>query len=186
VVFKIYTKTGDQGQTALLGGLRVPKDNLRVEAYGDVDELNACLGWVLAQDLGEDLKAWITQIQSHLFELGTHLASSEKDKKWSQGVGLDDIAWVEKCIDQMEADLAPLKTFIMPAGHPACAALHVARTVCRRAERRTVTLERQHSDLPAEILTFLNRLSDFLFVAARFANHLHKHADVPWEPRQRP
>lgn len=170
---KIYTRTGDHGQTSLFGGTRVAKHDARIEAYGTVDELNSFLGAVTGID---ELPA----IQSDLFEIGAHLASPGTSR--FPGVDAARIEALEQAIDAMERELTPLTTFILPGGSPAAAQLHIARTVCRRAERRVVALE---DDSPAtrSTIAYLNRLSDYLFVAARFANHRAGVADVPWSKR---
>lgn len=170
---KIYTRTGDRGETSLFGGARVPKNDPRIEAYGTVDELNSLLGVVLAIESDVQLLA----VQRDLFEIGAHLASPGTSR--FTGVDSSRIEELERGIDAMEAELAPLKSFILPGGTPAAAQLHVARTVCRRAERLVVAL---HDDDPATLssITYLNRLSDYLFVAARYANHKRGVEDVPW------
>jgi cob(I)alamin adenosyltransferase len=173
---KIYTKTGDRGQTALFGGARVSKASLRVSAYGDVDELNSHLGVVCAQ-----LSKRLHEIQAELFSLGAELAKNP-DKDVDVGVpGVSDpeIERLEHDIDTFENELSPLKTFILPGGTPAAAFLHVARTACRRAERAVVLLT-EAEPVRAELLRYLNRLSDLLFVMARVANHRAGVADVPW------
>ncbi|MGH9419640.1 MAG: cob(I)yrinic acid a,c-diamide adenosyltransferase [Thermoanaerobaculia bacterium] len=174
---KIYTRTGDTGETSLFGGARVRKDDARIEAYGTIDELNSFLGVARASWPSSSLDDQFHAIQSDLFDIGAHLASPGTSR--FAGPETARIAALEQSIDAMEADLAPLKTFILPGGSSAAAHLHVARTVCRRAERLVVAL---HDDDPATLasITYLNRLSDFLFVAARFANHEQGVADVPW------
>lgn len=169
---KIYTRTGDQGETSLFGGRRVAKNDPRIEAYGTVDELNSFLGAVAVDD--------IPAIQSDLFEIGAHLASPGTSR--FPGVDASRIEQLERSIDEMERELAPLTSFILPGGSPAAAQLHIARTVCRRAERRVVALE-DDSSATQSTLRYLNRLSDWLFVAARFANHRAGVADVPWSKR---
>ena len=170
---KIYTRTGDRGETSLFGGARVPKNDPRIDAYGTIDELNSCLGVLLAIEPDPQLLA----VQRDLFEIGAHLASPGTSR--FAGVETSRIEELERGIDAMEADLAPLKSFILPGGTPAAAQLHVARTVCRRAERLVVAL---HDDDPAtqSSIAYLNRLSDYLFVAARHANHKRGVEDVPW------
>jgi len=170
---KIYTRTGDLGQTSLFGGTRVAKSDPRIEAYGTVDELSSFLGAITGNDE-------IGAIQSDLFEIGAHLASPGTSR--FPGVETSRIEDLERAIDAMERELTPLTTFVLPGGSAAAAQLHVARTVCRRAERRVVALE---DDSPAtqSTITYLNRLSDYLFVAARFANHRAGVADVPWTRR---
>jgi len=170
---KIYTRTGDRGETSLFGGARVPKNDPRIDAYGTVDELNSQLGVVLAIEPDAQLLA----VQRDLFEIGAHLASPGTSR--FAGVEAARIEELEHRIDAMEADLAPLKSFILPGGTAAAAQLHVARTVCRRAERLVVALQ---DDDPAtqSSIAYLNRLSDYLFVAARYANHKRGVDDVPW------
>ena len=169
---KIYTKSGDLGETSLLGGARVPKDHLRVAAYGDVDETNAALGAVRA--LGEEaLERLLFSLQQDLFAIGAQLADPTHkvaSKRKKAAVTAAHVRRLEKAIDQREAKLPPLRSFVMPGGTPAAALLHQARTVCRRAERSVVTLARE-ADVDPRIIVYLNRLSDLLFVLARFANH---------------
>lgn len=180
---KIYTKTGDQGETGFYGGGRAPKDHARIEAYGAVDELNASLGLARAESIGADLDQWLALAQANLFRLGAELATLELDKLKIRLIGASDIADIEKSIDIVEEKLQPLKTFILPAGGKAAASLHLARTICRRAERRVVTLvrESEHTIRP-ETMEYLNRLGDFLFVLARRANALNGLNDEPWNP----
>lgn len=170
---KIYTRTGDLGQTSLFGGTRVAKHDARIEAYGTVDELSSFLGMVTGVDE-------IPAIQSDLFEIGAHLASPGTSR--FPGVDPSRIEQLEQRIDAMERELTPLTTFILPGGSPEAARLHVARTVCRRAERRVVALE-DESPATQSTIAYLNRLSDFLFVAARYANLKAGVADVPWSKR---
>jgi cob(I)alamin adenosyltransferase len=178
---KIYTKTGDRGQTALFGGARVSKASLRVSAYGDVDELNSHLGVVCAHCTDAALGKRLHEIQAELFSLGAELAKNpDKDVDVGvPGVGDSEIEKLEHNIDAFESELEPLKTFILPGGTPAAAFLHVARTACRRAERAIVLLTETEA-VRAELLRYLNRLSDLLFVMARVANHRAGVADVPW------
>lgn len=172
MTFRIYTKTGDKGDTGLFGGGRVRKDDPRVEAYGAVDELNATLG--LAVSLCEDaqIRDWIGAVQSELFVLGSELATPDPERVRKQIVplGQDRIAAMEAIVDTVEAELPELRQFILPGGHPAAAQLHVARTVCRRAERRVIALSDAAAVRP-ECIAYLNRLSDLLFVLARAVNH---------------
>jgi cob(I)alamin adenosyltransferase len=183
---KIYTKTGDAGDTGLFGGPRVSKDDARVEAYGAVDELNAALGVARARGGDADLDALLAQAQDHLFALGAELATPPGAKARA-AVPAIDAAWaaaLEQAIDRLEGELEPLRSFILPAGAPLAAELHLARAVCRRAERRVVALHR-HERVAAEVLVYLNRLSDFLFVAARAANRRAGVPEAPWNPRPR-
>ena len=184
---KIYTRTGDTGETGLFGTrVRVPKDDARVEAYGTVDELNCALGAVRATlPANSVLEPVLAGLQSDLFAVGAELAtppSQEAKLAAHMQLALDErTAALEAEIDRLEAELEPIKAFILPAGTPAAAALHVARAVCRRAERRTVALAKADTVRP-EIQRYLNRLSDLLFVLARYANHLAGVPDTPWHP----
>ena len=179
---KIYTKTGDVGETSLAGGKRVTKDHARVAAYGDVDELSASLGAVHARLASwHDLRDEIELIQKDLFGIGGEVASSGKALEDYSKWRVEDAAVkrLEDSIDAKEAELPPLKSFILPGGGPAGAALHIARTVCRRAERSVVGLHGEET-VRAEILRYLNRLSDWLFVVARYVNHRERHEEIPW------
>jgi cob(I)alamin adenosyltransferase len=182
---KIYTKTGDDGTTGLYGGARVKKASPRVDAYGTVDELNATLGAARATGLGAFTDAVLAHVQVDLFTLGAELACVPgKEGKLSMPLLSDqDAQRLERAIDDAEAKLTPLTTFILPGGSPGAAALHLGRTVCRRAERGVLALD----DAPArvELVVYLNRLSDLLFVLARLANSEAGVADVPWIPRPR-
>lgn len=175
---KIYTKTGDRGETSLFGGARVRKDDSRIEAYGTVDELSSFIGVARAVWPSSSFDPQLRIIQSDLFDIGAHLASPGISR--FAGPDAARVASLEQAIDAMESELAPLTSFILPGGSLAAAQLHVARTVCRRAERLVVAL-RESDDATKASVTYLNRLSDFLFVAARFANHVHGVADVPWQ-----
>jgi len=182
---KIYTRRGDRGETDLLGGGRVGKDDRRVEAYGEVDELNASLGGCAAISAHADLRDLAREIQGRLFALGAYLASPDdarRERAAIPGVGDPDVEALEKRIDALESELLPLRRFILPGGSPAAAAFHVARTVCRRAERRAVALHRAEPLSPVA-LRYLNRLSDLLFVLARVENRRAGIPDVEWEGR---
>ncbi len=180
---KLYTKTGDKGDTGLFGGGRVAKDDPRVEAYGDVDELNAAIGMARAIELMPRIDEVLVPIQRDLFSLGALLATPDRDKMRAQldtaRIDEDRIAQLERAIDAGEAELEPLKAFILPGGTPKAAALHVARTVCRRAERRVVALS-HGVELPGLVVIYLNRLSDLLFVLARVANRRAGAGEVTW------
>jgi cob(I)alamin adenosyltransferase len=177
---KIYTKTGDDGTTALFDGTRVGKDDERVIVYGDIDELNAFIGLATSFLMDEALKNELYGIQKNLFALGAKLANpKERKQKAKADFDEDKITSLEQSIDHMESSLRPMTNFILPGGSSASAALHVARTVCRRAERLMVILSRK-DPLDSTYIKFINRLSDYLFVAARYANHLEKREDVPW------
>lgn len=183
MTLKIYTKTGDTGQTALFGGGRVEKDHPRVEAYGDVDELNACLGMARSVEMMPRIDEVLVPIQRDLFSIGALLATPDRDKmrEQLQKARIDEarIAELERAIDDCERELEPLKSFILPGGTPKSSALHVARTVCRRAERRVVALNRE-VQLPELVVIYLNRLSDLLFMLARVANRRAGAGEVTW------
>lgn len=169
---KIYTGTGDRGETGLFNGTRVSKAALRVQAYGDVDELNACLGVALASGLDAELGAMLLRLQRDLFALGARLADPAEriaDRVTKASLGPDDVRRLESWIDQLDAQLPALRRFILPGGSPAGAWLHLARTVCRRAERRMVELG--PDAVESDLLVYVNRLSDLLFMMARAANH---------------
>jgi cob(I)alamin adenosyltransferase len=174
---RIYTKTGDQGETGLFGGGRVPKDDARVAAYGEVDELNAAVGFAAALEPQSFDSAFLETIQRDLFTIGAELASPDAAK--APHIGPAQVGALEHMIDGHEAKLKPLQNFILPGGTPKAAAFHLARTVCRRAERAVVSLARQQTISPA-IVQYLNRLSDLLFVLARTANAQAGRSDVPW------
>jgi cob(I)alamin adenosyltransferase len=182
---RIYTRTGDKGDTGLFGGGRVPKDHPRVEAYGDVDELNAMLGLARSIEMMPRIDEVLAPIQRDLFSLGALLATPlpDKVKQQLEKARLDDgrIAELERAIDAGEAELEPLTAFILPGGTPKAAALHVARTVCRRAERRVIALAHDpEMHVPGIVVVYLNRLSDLLFVLARVANRRAGAAEVTW------
>lgn len=183
MTLRIYTRTGDRGETGLFGGGRVGKDHPRVAAYGDVDELNSVIGLVRATaptDLADEL---LETIQRDLFAIGGHLATPDPDKvrKALEKAELqpERIAAFEQAIDAADEELAPLRAFVLPGGTPKAAALHLARTTCRRAERSVVALA-AHEDVPELFLVYLNRLSDLLFTLARLANHRAEIGDVTW------
>jgi cob(I)alamin adenosyltransferase len=181
---KIYTKTGDQGETSLFGGVRVGKDDLRIEAYGTADELNAAIGAARAAGLVDEVDALLYGVQSDLFDVGAELATPDAAARGTDFDRPDRVTVLEQAIDRFEAELSPLKTFILPAGSSQACALHLARTVCRRCERRVCTLLRDDSAAASSItIQYLNRLSDLLFVLARHANHVLSVADVPWKPQ---
>ncbi len=173
---RIYTKLGDAGETHLGDMSRVPKTHPRIEAYGDVDELNAHIGVTLAlPDLPQPYAAWLRRIQNDLFDVGADLAVPHGGDRARLRVTADQITWLEGACDEVNDTLAPLKSFVLPGGTPAASQLHVCRTVCRRAERRALLVE----DSNPEVLRYLNRLSDLLFILSRGANA----GDEPlWEP----
>lgn len=180
---KIYTKTGDTGETGLFGGGRVSKDDPRVEAYGDVDELNAVLGFARAVELMPRIDEVVVLVQRDLFSLGSLLATPDREKMRQHlekaRIDEDRITQLERAIDEGEAELEPLRAFILPGGTPKSAALHMARTVCRRAERRVITLTRE-VEIPLIVVKYLNRLSDLLFVLSRVANRRAGVGEVTW------
>jgi len=180
---RIYTRTGDGGETGLFSGQRVPKDDPRVEAYGTVDELNSWLGLVRAEALPADVDELLDRVQNDLFTMGADLATPPEGRKAGKAprIGPEHVRALEAAIDRYEADLPPLRAFILPAGPQAVALLHVARTVARRAERRVVTLYRAGGVAP-EAVSYLNRLSDLLFVLARAVGARLGAAEVPWHP----
>lgn len=180
---RIYTRTGDQGETGLFGGGRVPKDHPRTSAYGDIDELNSVLGLVRATppaDFQDDL---LESIQRDLFSIGGHLATPDPTKVAKAlekaDLSVERVALFERVIDDADQELPPLRSFVLPAGTPKAAALHLARTVCRRAERAVVSLSRE-GEVPPLFLAYLNRLSDLLFTLARVANHRAGTGDITW------
>src|SRR3954467_7298168 len=166
---KIYTKTGDLGETGLFAGARVRKDDVRIEAYGTVDELNAAIGLARSEPLSPEIEQTLERVQSELFSVGAELATPDPAKHGMALIGDAQAQKLEVAIDHLEAGLPPLKQFILPAGSRSGALLHLARGVCRRAERRVVTLASSAAISPA-IVRYLNRLGDYLFVAARYAN----------------
>jgi cob(I)alamin adenosyltransferase len=184
MTLRIYTRTGDEGETGLFGGGRVEKHHPRVEAYGDVDELNAALGLARSIEMMPRVDEVLVPVQRDLFAIGALLATPDREKMQQQltKARIDDerIAQLERAIDAGEQELEPLKSFIMPGGTPKAAALHVARTVCRRAERRVVALAAGEADLPQLVVKYLNRLSDLLFVLARVANRRAGAGEVTW------
>jgi cob(I)alamin adenosyltransferase len=185
---RIYTRTGDSGETGLFGGGRVRKDSPRVEAYGTVDELNAVLGVARqsleSESMWAEIDQFVVRVQHQLFNLGAELATPQPAAHGTNLVADAEIAWLEQAIDNWEQQLAPLRTFILPGGPPAAAHLHWARTVCRRAERLVVQLADGElaagESIRGEVIRYLNRLSDALFVAARAANATAGVADVNW------
>lgn len=180
---KIYTRTGDQGDTGLFGGARVPKNDPRVEAYGTLDELNAQIGFARALSPPLELQSLLERLQADLFALGAEVACTpgKTERLGMPLLGGPEIEELEAAIDLHEAHLPALETFILPSGSPVGAALHVARTVCRRAERASLSVV----DARPEVLIYLNRLGDLLFVLARRASHLAETKETPWTGRVR-
>jgi len=182
---KIYTKTGDKGKTSLIGGTKVFKSDLRIEAYGTVDELNSFVGLCLDHLKSYNVSNVLSEIQDRLFTIGSALACDpEKETKLKiPDLHEEDIVLLEKEIDKMNEELPVMRSFILPGGHVAVSTLHVARTVCRRAERCCVKMHKKEMEVESLIIKYLNRLSDYLFVLARFAAHQLGADEIPWKPR---
>jgi cob(I)alamin adenosyltransferase len=183
-ITKVYTRTGDDGTTGLGGGQRVGKDSARIEAYGTVDELNSVIGVVLAAGVNDAIAAPLAEIQNDLFHLGSDLCILEEDKTRRAAPRIEErhVVALEKLMDRLSDELSPLENFVLPGGAPGAAQLHVARTVCRRAERLLVALSRTEA-LGEWTIRYLNRLSDALFVMARHENKRRGVADVLWNSR---
>lgn len=183
---KIYTKTGDEGSTGLVGGGRVSKADLRLDAYGTIDELNSVIGCARALKPKKDIDDLLEVFQNDLFDAGSRLAC--KDEKMLAKLPVlknSSIEKMEKSIDLMTAEMPALKNFILPGGHVASAQLHLARTVCRRAERLVVRLKESGESVDPLVIIYLNRLSDCLFTLARYVNHSNGVEDVPWKPSKK-
>lgn len=184
---KLYTRTGDEGKTSLVGGTRISKGSHRLHIYGEVDELNSNLGMAHSlmkfHDITTSELSFIEDIQSRLFDLGSNLACEpENIKKFNLPQLADDVlVRMEEKIDELDAEVPPLKNFILPGGHPIAAAFHISRTICRRIERNFVSFEDENpNQLPNNAMVFVNRLSDYLFVMARYVNHVAKEPEVLW------
>ena len=183
MAYRVYTKTGDKGETSLIGGTRLPKQHIRIEAYGTVDELNSFIGVVRDQGIDEHSKTVLIEIQDRLFTLGSLLAADpEKNKMKLPEIIEGDILFLEKEIDKMDEVLPEMKHFVLPGGHQAVSFCHVARCVCRRAERATLKLA-ENEKVEEIIYKYLNRLSDYLFVLSRKLAHDLKVEETPWKPR---
>jgi cob(I)alamin adenosyltransferase len=181
---KLYTKTGDDGYTSLIGGTRVPKYDLRIESYGTVDELNSYIGLIRSQEIDEQHKLMLKEIQDRLFTIGSSLAADpERSKMKIPDLHPEDIALLESEMDRMEADLPELKHFILPGGSNAVSFCHLARCVCRRAERITIALS-ENSFVEEKVKVYLNRLSDYLFMLARKIGYDQNIAESTWIPRK--
>lgn len=182
---KIYTKTGDKGTTSLIGGTKLPKSDLRIEAYGTTDELNSYVG--LCRDLLTDVqnRNILQEVQDRLFTIGSSLACDpQKEPKMKiPDLQEKDITLLEKEIDRMDELIPPMKSFILPGGHATVSHLHIARCICRRAERCCVRLELEKEEVESIIIKYLNRLSDYLFMLARFTSHQLNAKEIPWKPR---
>ncbi len=176
---KIYTKKGDQGQTSLFGGQKVAKHEHRIDAYGTVDELNSVIGVVRSHDLDAQIDEWLQTVQHQLFVLGSDLATPQSREVRIDRISEKEITFLEELIDEMDEQLPALKNFILPGGTKAASFLHLARTVCRRAERITVACA-EHDVISEWTIKYLNRLSDFLFMLGRFENFKSGKEDIPW------
>ena len=180
---KIYTKTGDEGTTALFGGKRVSKADLRIDTYGTIDELNSYIGLVRDQPVNQNRAAILIEVQDRLFTIGSILATEPGNTKVKiPALAPSDITQLEQEIDAMDTQLPPMKFFVLPGGHPSVSFGHVARTVCRRAERLTIALD-QHEKVDPLVIQYLNRLSDYLFVLCRSMAHELQIEETPWKPR---
>jgi cob(I)alamin adenosyltransferase len=180
---KVYTKTGDKGETSLIGGTRVKKSHLRIESYGTVDELNSYIGLVRDQEVNVNRKDLLKEIQDRLFTIGSSLASDpEKSKMKIPDLHAEDITLLENEIDKMNDELPPLRVFVLPGGHQSVSFCHLARCVCRRAERLVIGLQ-EESFVAELVIQYLNRLSDYLFVLSRMMAHELNAEEVPWKPR---
>lgn len=183
MAFKIYTKTGDKGQTSLIGGTRLPKHHIRIEAYGTVDELNSHIGLLRDVITEEQAHALLLNIQDRLFTIGSHLAADpEKNKMQLPPVYEEDIVALEKAIDNMDAVVPPMKSFVLPGGHVHVSYCHIARCVCRRAERAVLRLA-DNEKIEEIHAKYLNRLSDYLFMLSRWLVHELKVTEMPWKPK---
>ena len=184
-MFRIYTKTGDKGETSLIGGVRVSKSHIRIESYGTVDELNSYLGMVNDICGSEKIADIIHEIQDRLFTIGAALATNpDKDVKIKlPDLHESDVKWLEQQIDEMNEVLPEMRSFILPGGNLASSTCHVARCVCRRAERICVAMQEQNEFVPPLIIQYLNRLSDHLFVLARYIGYLSNAPEIPWRAR---
>lgn len=180
---KIYTKTGDEGSTSLFGGKRVSKDDIRIEAYGTIDELNAFIGLLNASFQEATQNYFLSEVQKRLFTIGANLASDPDKKMITPDIKNEDIQTLENAMDTMDQLLEPLKNFILPGGDVTVAQAHVCRTICRRAERKVIALHK-YSQVDPLIIMYINRLSDYFFVLARYIALRHEVTEIPWTPRK--
>jgi cob(I)alamin adenosyltransferase len=185
MAFKIYTKTGDKGNTALIGGTKVPKSDIRIDTYGTVDELNSWIGLVNDQGGVASMHHQLREIQDRLFTIGSSLATdADKEIKMRlPDLHEGDILFLENCIDEMTAELPEMKSFILPGGHVSVSTIHIARCVCRRAERLAVQMQQNGLFVDQQVIRYLNRLSDYLFTLARYVGFKLGIAEIPWKPR---
>ena len=188
MAFKIYTKTGDLGKTSLIGGTKVPKSHLRIESYGTIDELNSYIGLVSDLISDSNSKIILKEIQDRLFTVGSSLACDPDKEPLMKIPDLKekDVELLEKEIDKMNEVLPAMKFFILPGGHPAVSSIHVARCVCRRAERLCVNMQEHELFVEPLVIKYINRLSDYLFVLSRYIGHLLNVEEIPWKPRVNP
>ena len=184
-MFKIYTKTGDKGGTSLIGGVRVPKNHIRIESYGTVDELNSFIGMVNDMCNNAPISEQIREIQDRLFTIGSVLATDpgKEIKMKLPDLHDTDVTWLEQRIDEMNEVLPEMRSFILPGGNLAASTCHVARCVCRRAERICVSMQEHNEHIPPLIIQYLNRLSDYLFVLARYIGHINNAPEIAWRAR---
>ena len=185
MAIKIYTKTGDKGSTSLIGGTKVPKSDIRIETYGTVDELNSWIGNINDQLQDAEFRTELKEIQDRLFTIGSALATDgEKEPKMKlPDLHDSDISLLESRIDFMTSALPPMKSFILPGGHPVVSSIHIVRCVCRRAERLAVNMQQHELFIDEKIVQYLNRLSDYLFTLARYAAQKLGVEELPWKPR---
>ncbi len=186
MAFKIYTKTGDKGKTSLIGGTKVPKSHIRIESYGTIDELNSYIGLLSDHIDLIQLKDFLKEIQDRLFTIGSSLACDPDKEPLMTIPDLKDgdINVLEDSIDEMNEQLPVMKNFILPGGHPVISTAHIARCVCRRAERLCVSMQEHDMFVEPLVIIYLNRLSDYLFVLARYLGHLLNVPEIPWRPRK--
>jgi len=185
MAIKIYTKTGDKGKTSLIGGTKVPKNDIRIETYGTVDELNSWIGLINDQLTDDNLRKELKEIQDRLFTIGSSLATdTEKEPKMKlPDLNESDIHFLEKSIDAMTAELPAMKHFILPGGHVTVSSIHITRCVCRRAERLVVNMQQHDLFVDEKVIQYLNRLSDYLFTLARYAAQKLGAEEIAWRPR---
>lgn len=185
MALKIYTKTGDTGNTSLIGGTKVPKSHIRIETYGTVDELNSYIGLCSDQLTHLPSKVLLKEIQDRLFTIGSSLACDPDREPLMKIPDLKegDIQLLETEIDKMNESVPPMKSFILPGGHPSVSSLHVARCICRRAERLCVHMQQENIFVDPLVIKYLNRLSDYLFVLSRYTGHILGVEEIPWKPR---
>jgi cob(I)alamin adenosyltransferase len=182
---KIYTKTGDKGTTSLLGGTKVPKNDIRIETYGTVDELNSWIGFIIDLTNIDEVTKELREIQDRLFTIGSSLATdADKEPKMKlPDLNEVDIELLEKRIDEMTSQLPEMKSFILPGGHQAVSSIHITRCVCRRAERLSVNMQQHELFIDEKIIKYLNRLSDYLFTLARYVAYKLNAREIAWKPR---